>query len=826
MPNHRQPGVTQPAKQHLTACSRAVRIALLSLGCCALPPGIHQSAQAAENATGIAATQTYAIPAGPLADVLARFGQASGILLSYPPGLAANRQSPGVSGQHTIPSALARLLAGTGLETVPQANGGYTLRALPPAAPGEASLAPLTVTANVHQENAWGPVGSYVAKRSATATKTDTPLIETPQSITVVSAEQLEALKPQSITEALGYSAGVFRSEDIDSTRDQMTVRGFQLDAEYGSYFRDGLKYTVNGFNGQQEPYGLERIELLRGAASVLYGLSAPGGLINTVSKRPTTETLRELNLSVGSFDRKQISGDFGGALTEDGVWSYRLTGLYRDSNTFIDSIKDDRTYIAPALKWQPDAATSLTLLAEYQKDLTAYNNGLPQSGTLLPNINGKISRDRFLGEPGLDKFDNTRWSLGYLFEHAFSDELKFRHNLRYLNAKNDYVSTSIGLDLDATERLVTYRSVQKRHDVSSALVADTSLQYRWDQGPISHTTLVGVDISHARHQSERFQASADPIDIYSPAYGAPIGPYSYLDYSWKAESNRLGVYMQDQMKIANRWVLTLNGRQDWVKDKQCTFADSSNCPVNNEKSNAFTGRAGLVYLAPNGLAPFVSFSQSWEPTNGFDREGNRLVPTEGEQYEAGVRFQPPGSDTILSAAAYQLTRKNVLVDDPLNLAMGDYFQIQQGEVRSKGVELEAKTRLGRHLNIIAAYAYTNAHTIKSSPSTPELEGKRTGGIPQHQASLWGDYMLAALSLPEVKIGAGVRYVGSAPGYWTDTVTPSYTLLDAMLSYGSGPWRMAFNVTNLTDKTYVALCPYRCFYGEPRKLTATLTYRW
>lgn len=716
--------------------------------------------------------------------------------------------------------ALAYAIVGGAMATAAHAQTATPQPAVGQERP-EAVLPSLTVKAKADKETATGPVNGYAAKRSATGSKTDTPVIETPQSITVVGAEQIEVLKPQSLTEALGYSAGVFRSEDVDATRDQMRVRGFDLDAEYGSYFRDGLKYSVNGFNGQQEPYGLERIELLRGAASVLYGLSAPGGLVNSVSKRPTTEPLRELNIELGSFKRKQVSGDFGGRLTADGAWSYRLTALRRNSDTAVDFIPNNRTFIAPALKWQPDAATSLTLLSEYQHDRSAYRGGLPLRGTIYPNVNGQIPRNRFLGDPNFDKYDNTRYTLGYLFEHAFNNALTLRNSLRYFHSSNDYANIGVDRDLGADDRTLTYRDAGYRFDKSSAVTADTSLQLRWSQGRIQHTSLVGIDVSRSRHQSDRYEGEAPLIDVYAPRYGQALGPFTPWPYSSKTTSKRYGIYAQDQMKIAEQWVLNIGGRQDWVSSDRCSLAMPSLCPTKDEKSDAFTGKLGLVYLAGNGLAPFVSFSQAWEPVSGVDGAGKRLKPTQGEQIEAGVRFQPSGGDLSFSAAVYQLTRQNVVVYDP----NGDPLQV--GEQRSRGVELEATGRVARNLNIIAAYAYTDARNTRAGALPSAQDGSRTGGVPYHQASLWFDYALGEFGLPGLKLGAGTRYVGSSIGLFdASLITPSYSVIDAMASYTTGPWRLALNISNLADKTYLAMCPYSCSYGEPRKVIGTVSYRW
>lgn len=681
-----------------------------------------------------------------------------------------------------------------------------------------ATLAPVTVTAQ--REDATGYFEGFAAHRSATGTKTDTPLIETPQSITVVGADEIRELKSQSLADAIGYVAGVSRLEGQDRTTDTIVSRGFQLSPQSGNYLRDGTKFTANPYNGQQELYGLERIEVLKGASSVLYGAAAPGGIVNTISKRPTTDPLRELNVEYGSFNRKQLSGDFAGALDKDKQWSYRLTFLGRNADGAADFVRDDRLFIAPAIKWQPSAATSITLLTQYQRDRTNYVYGLPTQGTILPNANGRIPRNRFIGEPGYDKFDNTQYSFGYLFEHAFSDKLKLRNSVRYYHADNNFPSIwASGLQDDM--RTTAFRGAQDRKDRSYGVAMDTSLQYNWVSGPIAHTTLVGVDYTRQQHQTVRADRDAAPLDLFTPTYGLGLGSaVPSQNGSWKDRLELLGLYAQNQMKIYDRWVLLAGLRQDWASTGQSAYYNSTGWQ--DERSTATTGRAGLVYLFDNGFAPFLSYSQSFVPEAGRDRNGGSFKPSRGEQYEAGIRYQPKGTDILLSASVYELTQTNVLVTDSVD----PNFQTQQGKVRSRGVELEARTRIGRWTNLIAAYAYTDARTQKSSPLTPERDGMRTGGVPYNQFSLWADYSFGAFGLAGLKIGAGMRYVGETRGVSVDGSVPAFTLFDAMVSYTTGPWRFALNATNLGDKTYIASCTYACFYGEPRKVIGTVTYRW
>ncbi|MGO3770007.1 MAG: TonB-dependent siderophore receptor, partial [Vreelandella alkaliphila] len=731
--------------------------------------------------------------------------------------LTSGKQTNGLQGQYSIDEGLQRLLAGTGLAPVRSAEGSYRLE----ERPTDVELSTVRVEADWMRETAYGPVQGIAAARSATGTKTDTPIIETPQSISVVSSQEFRNYGARNVNQALGYTAGVANSYGgggADTTHDSVMVRGFSVHTGY----RDGSKYQANTFDGQQELYGLERLEVLKGPSSILYGVAAPGGMINAVSKRPTSESLREVNLQVGSFDRRQVSADFSDSLDQEGEFSYRLTMLRRESDTFIDHVPDDRTYVAPAFKWQPNANTSLTLLSEYQRDETTYVYGLPASGTILSNPNGDIPRERFVGEPGFDDYDNESYSLGYLFEHDISNNLKLRHNLRSFHSDRDYDLTSIVQSPESSAGRLYSRTAFDRRDASRALSSDTSLQYDWGDGATENTTLIGLDYVRQRHETERYQQTVPSLDLYNPIYGSgELGERIPLPYSLVDHKEQVGLYLQNQMKIADKWVIMLGGRQDWTDTESSRYFDPSE--GSKQDDNAFTGRVGFVYLADNGLAPFASFSQSFEVATGTDRGGKQFEPTRGEQFEAGIRYQPEGGDTMLTASVYELTQENVLVADPVDTS----FQAQIGEVRSRGIELEAKTEIGLNANLVAAYAYTDARTTKSSPATPDKVGERTGQAPYNQFSLWGDYRFGNFGLPSLKLGVGVRYVGSTlPSAYLDGEVPDLTLFDAMVSYETGPWLLSLNATNLTDETYIESCTYACYYGEPRSIVGTASYQW
>jgi iron complex outermembrane receptor protein len=778
------------------------------------------SAQAAEppSQAQTAARKTYAIPAGGLEGVLNRFGRESGTLLSFPAALTAGLQSEGLNGAYTVPEALQHLLRGTGLAPAAQGNGSYTLvkRSEASNAAPEATLPQVTV--NGVAESATGPAGGYAAKRSASATKTDTAIVETPQAIAVITAEQLAILKPTSLGAAIAYTPGIVADAGYSNSFDVFYSRGFRLSDTSGGIYRDGLKFGGAGWaSGQQETYGLERIELIKGAASVLYGAAAPGGVLNTVTKRPGADMVNEVRASGGTLGRRELAADLGGAI--GGEWSWRVTGVARNDGTQIDHIPNNGRYLAPALKWQPSAATSLTLMAYLHERRTAYQYPLPAEGTLLPSPYGQLPRGRFIGEPGFDRQDASQHGLSYLFEHAFSGQTRLRHGVRYVESKNHVLFTGLEGADESNPRL-QYRTAYDEWERTSGVSSDTSIEHRWTAGGLAHTTLAGID--HARHkpESEWSIASIGSLDIFAPAYGAQPGEMTQVaPYSTRAKATRTGLYVQDQMKLGERWVFLLGGRHDWARDASSLLAGAPKW--SSESSEAFTGRAGAVYLAENGLAPFASFSQSFEPQSGTDAAGARFKPTRGEQVELGVRWQVPDTGLLLSASAYRLTQQNLVTSDPRQPAL----RLQTGEVRADGVELEAKGRVNKHVNVIASYAYTDARTTRSL--RPNDIGMRQPSMPQHQAALWSDVALAAVGLHGVKAGLGARYTGTTIDVrGTGAKVPSSTVLDALLGYESGQWHASLNFSNLANRGTLACSYGSCAYGEGRRVTATVGYLW
>ncbi|WP_187830034.1 TonB-dependent siderophore receptor [Siccirubricoccus phaeus] len=676
-------------------------------------------------------------------------------------------------------------------------------------------------------ETATGPVRGYVAERSAAGTKTDTPLLETPQSVSIVTRDQMDAQRPQTIRDALAYTPGIVAGQGFSRSDETFVIRGFQGSAQNNSIFRDGLRWGANNYGlGLIETYGLERIEVLRGPASILFGAVEPGGILNLVSKRPTATPLHEIELSGGSYGHRQVAADFGGPLTADGSLSYRLTGLWRDSGTMIDHIPDDRRYIAPALTWRPSADTSITLLGSYYRGDTAYNYGYPFNGTVLPNRNGPISTSRFVGQPGFDSYETETFSIGWLAEHRFDATWTVRQNFRYLTADStirdlQVVSPTSAAGLSPDQRSVA-RSAENRRTTSTQYLLDNQVEARFATGPLSHTVLAGFDFAQTRLVDIRgtTRTGVPGLDLYAPNYhlGIPVAKLGTTINSLSTVS-QLGLYLQDQVRIADRLVLLLGGRQDWASTEVTNRLARS---VVAPEDSAFSGRVGLVWLLDGGFAPYASYSESFIPnTTATVVGGGALKPSTGQQYEVGIRWQPPGARSLVSLAAYELTKQNVVGADVAHPG----FATQTGEIRARGVELEGRAELSENFSLIASYAYTDARIMKSS--LPAEVGRTPAAVPMHRATLWGDATVTEGPLRGLGLGAGVRYSSGTRDTANLIKVPDVGLVDAMARYDfNEQWRLSLNATNLFDKQYVATCTYACFYGERLTITAALRYRW
>jgi len=707
----------------------------------------------------------------------------------------------------------------------------------------------ITVTTAAPQENAWGPAATIAAKHTATATKTDMPLEKTPQSISVVTAEEIALHQPKSAKEALSYTPGVsVGTRGASNTYDQLIIRGFAADNQSQNNYLDGLKLQGNFYNDAViDPYMLERVELLRGPTSVLYGKSSPGGLMNMVSKRPTTTPLHEIQFKAGTNSLFQTGFDFSDALDDDGVYSYRLTGLARSANAQQDGKKEQRYTIAPSFSWRPDDKTNFTFLSYFQNEPdTGYYGWLPKEGTVEPLPNGKRLPTSYNEGAKNNTYSRNQKMVGYSFEHAFDDTFTVRQNLRYAENKTSQNSVyGYGMCSDplytakpANSPCASIAPSQWNHYLTRQYVidneklqnfsVDTQLQSTFATGSVDHTLLTGVDFMRMRNDIDSwfgYAGSVAPSDIYNldrgdfdfAAHSGPSGAYRILN-----RQKQTGLYAQDQAQW-EKVLVTLGGRYDWAK--QSAFNRVTGITTTRD-DNQFSWRGGVNYLFDNGVTPYFSYSESFEPSSTAGESGALFAPSKGKQYEAGVKYSPSDRPIVLTGALYQLTKSNNLMADPA----GSVWSVEGGKVRSRGVELEAKAALSANLNVVGSYTYTQAEYTTDTT----LKGNTPPQVPKHMASLWGDYTFYDGALSGLTLGTGARFTGSSFGDPANSFkVGSATVVDALVRYdlarlGMAGSNVALHVNNLFDREYVASCfnSYGCFWGAERQVTATATFRF
>lgn len=766
-----------------------------------------------------------------LDDALNEFARQARVQLVYHSKVAKGLQSPRVVGDLDPRDALNRLLGSSGLrfeyldaDTVaifaPERTSTRTNALAQPAAwsggssDEVAKMAARDAATQIEQLVVTAP--RYVPGTNSTATKMDIPLIETPQSVSVITRDQLDVLHLAEMEEAIRYTAGIrggiFGSDD---RYDWMTLRGFRP-----AQYLDGLRLPKGSYAWSKLDLKLaDAIEVMKGPSSGLYGAIAPGGMVNTISRLPRLDSSGLLEVQGGSHDSYQGAVDATGSVTDSGSLRYRLTGLYRENGTQVDFGDDERYAIAPAITFEPTDDFTLTLLGKYQNDTYGTSiQFLPAQGTKLPNPNGVIPSSRATGEPGYNLFDREEQHIGYLLDYRINDDLRFHQGLRYSKVDVFYRAvTAAGL---APDLRTLYRSLYTVDEVTDAFTVDNQVAMNFDTGILRHKLLIGFDYGRFESNFADYNAfrGAPTLDIFNPVYGLPITPPPLLSATGTTQ-DQIGLYVQDQIKW-NRLIVTAGLRHDWA---ELNSLNKLNGVEQTQNDNEFSGRIGLNYVFDSGFAPYLAFSKSFEQTlgNGFD--GRPFVPVTGEQVEAGVKYQPARGDLFLTLSLYNLTQQNVVVSDPDHVG----FNEQTGEVEINGVELEGVARINERFSVNGSVTYMQSEVTKTTRAT-EL-GKWLRETPRVQASLIADYTFQTGALAGFGAGFGVRHLGKTYGdrdnLWG---ADSYTLYDAILHYDRGPWRLSINANNVFNDTYLSNCASlnQCYYGKLRTVFATLTKRW
>ncbi len=665
----------------------------------------------------------------------------------------------------------------------------------------------------------------YVSTDGLSASKSDIPLVEMPQSVSVVSRDMIDLLNWTSLNESVRYSAGATgEAFGPDERYDWLQIRGFDP-----VQFIDGVQAPIGSVNNTgTDLYGSESVEVLKGPAAVLYGQAPPGGIVNMISRRPEMARRGELEVQGGEYNMWQVGGDFTGAIGDR--TSGRITALYRDRETQVDFLQSKRMFISPAIKFDFSDATSLTLLANYQDDdIENQSTGfLPIQGTLLPNPLGKVPVGRNLGETGYNFFKREQWSAGWDFTHRFSDRVSFQQNLKYFDVKVDsqavFGQGLLDADFDGTpdDFRTVIRSIFPFNERIDSLSADTRLYVDLGSGGgVEQNLLFGVDYRDYDGYSEfGFGFGTAPtIDLFDPVYNtAPIADVTIFP-SIDETREQIGVYFQDQVKFGD-FIVTLNGRNDWVDRDPAAGATQSD--------EEFTYRVGATYVFENGFAPYVQTSTSFQPTSGATFDGELFKPTTGDQVEAGLKYdgRTLGNGVRLfgSLAAYEIVQKNVLTPDPDPTP--PVASVQEGEVEVKGIELELAARIRERLTFNLAFTSIDTEVTKTTGTNL---GKELAAVPDLLASALVDYTFQDGPMAGFGFGLGLRHRGELYGdpdnlFKSDAVT----MYDAILHYDTANWRLALNASNFTDEIFVDRCSStsNCFYGTRRLVTGSVTRKF
>ncbi|QGZ65738.1 TonB-dependent siderophore receptor [Paraburkholderia acidisoli] len=732
----------------------------------------------------------------------------TGLTLALP-GIV-HAQQPATDGTDSAAAAPARAAQSAPAE--PAAQPAQSAQSAQAAA--SATLPAVQVT--TQRESPTGPTAGIVAKRSITGTKTDTPIVRVPQSISVVTRDQMDQQGARTVDQALRYTPGVYSQDSTDFRFDQLRGRGF----DYSEYL-DGMILQPSAYyaNPRIDPYFVERVEVLRGPASVLYGAGSPAGIVNLVSKLPTEEAVHEVMLQFANHDGYEAGFDLGGKVDEAGTVLYRLTGLGRDADTQVDGIKDQRLAIAPSVTIRPTKDTSLTLYAQYQRDPAGgLFDSLPVSGVATYNPNGKIATGTYVGNPNDDYFRRTQYAFGYRFEQKLNDTFTFRSNARYLHDDIDYHQTFFSNWATGSTSTLNMNAFLDREHLSQFSM-DNQLQAKFATGALKQTVLFGVDYQRLLNGVNSGTGAVGTLNPFVADF-SHLAAITTTNKRVDTATDQVGVYVQDQIEYG-RWLVTLGARNDWTATNIQTQTTTANT-LQHQTPHAFTWRGGVSYLLDSGVAPYFSYAKSFQPSVGTTFAGDALVPTTGEEYEVGVKYQPKSYNALYTLSLYNLTQQNVSTTDLLHPG----YAVQTGEVRSRGIELEGHVQLTDSLAVLGSYTYVNQVVTKSN--TASQLGKRPPIAPRNMASLWADYTLHGGPLRGLGFGGGVRYLGMSAGDTANTFdVGSVVLLDAAVHYDIGNWKFALNGTNLTNRKYVAYCSGgACYYGSTIGVLGTAKYQW
>ncbi len=575
-----------------------------------------------------------------------------------------------------------------------------------------------------------------------------------------------------------------------------INIRGFGVFPFGGNFLRNGLRER---FSGAPTVFtNIERVEFLQGPASVLFGPGNPGGTINLLTKQPLREPFYSLDATIGSFDFYRVTADLSGPLNDSRTVLYRLNASYLDRNSFIDIYKENQFFVAPVLSWAIGDRTNLTIEFDYTDAQTSFTPGLPAVGTVLPNPNGRIARDRYIGETDAS-IDGTTTRVGYRLEHQFSDTWSLQNAFQFGSLREDLLfilPDSLEPDNRTLNRSTLFRDLE-----NDAYEVALNLTGNFSTGSIGHQLVFGANLGYASFSIQDSFGTIGSIDLFDPVYGQPFETPSLTRINTFLR-NDLGFYVQDQITLLENLKLLLGVRFDMYDQTDRFFrAGTGVTESNNQSGNALSPRVGIVYQPIEPISLYASYTNSFAPVLGIAFDGSSFQPERGTQYEVGIKADL--NDRLSTTLAlYELTRSNVLTSDPDN----EGFSIQVGEQRSRGVELSVAGEILPGWNITAGYAYTDAQITRDNDLPV---GGRLSNVPENSVNLWTTYQIQQGALQGLGFGLGLFYVGERQGFSDAFVLPSYLRTDAAIYYRHDRFRASLNLQNLFNVDY-----FQASYGE------------
>ncbi|MGD1950160.1 MAG: TonB-dependent siderophore receptor [Leptolyngbyaceae cyanobacterium] len=713
-------------------------------------------------------------------------------VLALPEGGEFQQAGPaeGITFVSVAPSGDGVRVEITGIEAPPTAEVSATTESLTLSiATGlaeESDEGVLQLVVTGARDEGYNPAGA------STATRTDTPLRDIPQSIQVVPRQVIEDQGITRIGDALRNVSGVTRQRDRGNASDRFTIRGFDQSRILRNGFRTGS--TVGGTLATA-PNTVERIEVLKGPASVLYGQVEPGGVVNFVTEQPSREPFYDLAFTVGSFGYIEPSLDFSGPLTADERLTYRLNTSYTNSDSFRDFVESDRIVVAPTLRYEFSDATSLTFEYVYLDSSQTYDEGLP-----IDPISFDLPRERTLSEPD-DSYENTTHSFYLTLDHRFNDTIRLRSGFGAELSDINETAFRLGINSFNPETGENGRRTSDAEFTINNLSWQTDLMSEFNTGSIEHQLLAGFELARSNRSDSGdgfvvFE-EAIAINVFDPQYGTAF-PDPNAASTFETDERTLGLYLQDQVTLLPNLKLLVGGRYDFAEfeeDFEASFAGQSTVNSTESDTGAFSPRVGIVYQPIEPISLYASYSRSFIPNSATTADREVIEPERGTQYEVGVRGE--FGDVSVNLAAYDITKTNIARTDLEN----PDFSIPIGEVRSRGIELDIAGEIVDGWNIIGSLFFNDAFISEGDDFNPEDD--TLINAPDSGASLWTTYEIQTGDLQGLGFGAGLFYVGDREAEIpNDVVLPSYVRGDASIFYNRDNWQAQLSFQNLFNTDY------------------------